>query len=405
MTTTASPKQHTEPKRKKNVFQSAIAITIQTLITLAIIAGGLFAAQYLFMTAPKADKKAREVKPVLVQTHAVNTTNFTVQIEAFGSVEAARSVNIQPQVSGIITHINQDLVPGGRIAKGSVICTIDPADYQITIKQRQADLIKSKNELAIEQGRRNVAQREYNLLNKSASPEDLKLILREPQLQTVEANILTAQSALESAQLNLDRTTIQMPFNAIVRTKNADLGTLASQSTNIASVVGTDEFWVRLLIPTRDLKWFINSDITDPQINIFNDFAWNGQSRDASLMHLVTDLDDGARMAQVLINVNDPLTIKSENANKPQLLIGMYVRANIQGSTLHDVFAIPNNSVHDNNTIWVLKPDSTLDIRTITPIWQDKNTTVFKNVLNNGEKLIVSQIITPIQDMKLQPAK
>ncbi|QDU35098.1 Multidrug resistance protein MdtA precursor [Poriferisphaera corsica] len=401
--TTETTTQPTKPlKRRKNALQKTLAFSINTIIALAIIAAGALITQYLFLTAPQADKKPRDPQPALIRTAVLNPIDYQVRIEAFGSAEAARTINLQPQISGIITTITPNLTPGGYLEHNQTLITIDPADYEITRAARQADLAKAQASLDIELGKQNLAKREYQLLGKSASEEDLKLILREPQLKTAQANLETAQSALDSAELDLQRTTLTAPFNAVVKEKLTDIGAVASPNSPIASLIGTDEFYIRLLVPTRDLSWIFQGNNATPNVTISNNFAWGERTRTAKIKHLTTELDSGARMAQILVSVNDPLSLKPQNENAPALLLGMYTRNIIDGPILSDVYTIPTAALHDNNTIWILTPENTLDIRTITPIWKDKQQTVTRTNIQPGEQLIVSQIITPVQDMKLK---
>ena len=87
----------------------------------------------------------------------------------------------------------------------------------------------------------------------------------------------------------------------------------------------------------------------------------------------------------------------------PPLLIGEYVRVAIQGDHLADVYRIPRSALRDNNTIWLLDSDSTLEIRSVEPVFKGPSAVLLKDEVVPGEKLIISNIATPVAGMKVRP--
>ena len=403
-----------EPKREKGCAQRAISITLTSLIAIAIVAGGAFIAYELYITKPTAKKRQKPRMQTVVEVASLQRQDFTVTVEAFGNIEPARTIDVQPRVTGAITAISDQLIPGNFIPKGHLIARIESDDYQIIKTQREADLMKANANHQVEVGRQSVAEREFNLIAKTSelSEEDKALILRKPQLQIAEANILTSQNALDRAELDLKRTTITAPFNATINTKYTDLGALVSPQSRIVSLVGTDQYWLRLLVNARDLKWISADKAGQQSATITNDHAWQDlpiKKRTASVSQIIPELETNGRLVQVLLTINDPLTLQPENKNLPQALIGMYVRARLTGPTLKDVFVIPRKAVHDNNTIWIMTPDNQLEIRTIIPVCEDNDFVVTRTGVKPNERLVTTGIAAPTngQPLKLagQPAK
>jgi hypothetical protein len=85
------------------------------------------------------------------------------------------------------------------------------------------------------------------------------------------------------------------------------------------------------------------------------------------------------------------------------LLIGEYVRAEVEGRRLNDVFVIPRAALRNDSTVWIMSTDRTLSIRTVSPVWRDERTVVLQNDLHTGELLIVSDLPAPVEGMELQP--
>ena len=391
--------------REPNAVQKVIFGVLRFLIVLAILAGAVGAAYYLFLTKPETHKGERAVLPTLVEAEAVKSKNYQVFVEAFGTVEAARAIDLLPEVSGKVLKVNENLVPGGMIHKGEVVVKIDPKDYELVLQQQKANLTQNESSYAIEQGRQDIAKHELELLEEKTSPREKNLVLRMPQLQQAEAKVKTAEAAVEQAKINLDRTTVTMPFNAVVRKKQADVGMLARQGSAVASVVGVDEFWIRVLVPTNQLKWIFKGEECGGKVKVFNEFAWGEVWREGVVKQLNSELDSSARMAQVIVSVKDPLGYEAKDKPVPKLLLGMYTKTMIGGPLLEDVFVLPRDDIHDNNTIWVIGKDDKLDIREVMPIWEDDDYAVLREGLEEGEVLVTSQIITPVEGMKLKIAK
>jgi hypothetical protein len=128
----------------------------------------------------------------------------------------------------------------------------------------------------------------------------------------------------------------------------------------------------------------------------------SGYERTGEVIKLLGDLETEGRMARILAAIKDPLGLKDSGQTTRPLLIGEYVRVEIEGSPLSQVFRIPRLALRDNDTIWVVADDSTLDIRPVTTIWRDTQTVFLDQGLNPGDKLIVSDLPAPVEGMNIQ---
>jgi hypothetical protein len=108
-------------------------------------------------------------------------------------------------------------------------------------------------------------------------------------------------------------------------------------------------------------------------------------------------------MARILAAVKNPLGLQDTTGKTIRpLLIGEYVRVEIEGPAVTQVFRIRRAALRDNDTVWVVADDSTLDIRSVRTLWRDKQTVFLKEGLNQGDQLIVSDLAAPVAGMKIQ---
>ena len=98
----------------------------------------------------------------------------------------------------------------------------------------------------------------------------------------------------------------------------------------------------------------------------------------------------------------DPLNLKTTEKKLPPLLLGEYVRVNIEGRLLENVFSIPLMALRDNESIWIAGDDGKLHIRKIAVLWRDIHSVILKDGINEGERIIVSNLAAPIDGMPVQ---
>ena len=92
-------------------------------------------------------------------------------------------------------------------------------------------------------------------LNEQQATTQKELDNVQTTLAIAEADVTAARAALEKSRLDLSRTTLTAPFDCVVTSENVDLGALVTPQTQLATLVGTDEYWVRVTIPVSQLRW------------------------------------------------------------------------------------------------------------------------------------------------------
>jgi RND family efflux transporter MFP subunit len=373
------------------------------LLCLVIIAVGLGLAEYIKKTSPKAQKRAPERNIPRVETLALFPGDHQVSINAMGSVVPAREMTLKSRVPGQIQSIHPEFVAGGFLGQGERILKIDPQDYRLALARKESELAKAQYEIKMEMGYQEVAQREWTLLNsgKPAEPADVELALRKPHLAKAQSDLAAAQAELEQARLSLSRTDITAPFNAIVREQHVEIGSQISTQDALADLVGTDEYWIRVSLPVDRLRWIripVNRSESGAPATVY----YRGHQRAGRVIRLLGDLEDQGRMARILVSVKDPLGRQGTQPDRLPLLIGEYVRVEIQGERLTDVYRIPRSALRDNSTIWLVDASDTLQIRPVDTVWRDGRVVLIDNHIRPGDRLVVSDLATAVDGMPVE---
>ena len=377
------------------------------MATLAI-GGGV--AAWLVMTAPQTEPEERILATKIVQVIEVSAANRPIRIEAEGSVIPTRSVTVKPEVKGLIVRHHPSLVAGGHIRQGEEIVGIDRSDYDLALSEHQAALEEAKFEVSVEAGRQVVAEREFGLLEKDLEEDDVNrsLVLREPHLAKAKALQAKAQNQIEKAQLNLRRTSVVASFNAVVITESVEIGQLVDSGDSICTLAGTDYFWVEVTIPLEDLKWvqLPNNGESGSSATVRLDVgkgehvSWPG-----NVERLMGDLHPTSRMARLVIRVDDPMNLdhRPDEPNRLPLLIGSYVEVEIEAGSLESVLEVPRKALRKGNRLWVVDTESKLQIRQTEIMWPYGESLIVSNVLEAGDKLIVSDMRAALPGMAVNP--
>lgn len=373
------------------------------LVCLAVISLGAVGYMMLVKSTPKAKKRPPEKITPLVQIQEIFPVTQTVTIKAMGTVVPARELTLRSRVSGEIIEIHPEFTEGGILRKGEQILRIDDLDYQLITAQKQSAVADATYQLKVELGRQDVARREWKLLNgDNPAPEaDAELALRKPHLEKARSDLKAANAELAAAQLQLERTRIKVPFNSIIRNTHVERGSQVAVQENLATLVGTDEYWVQVSVPVDRLKWI---DIPDSHRHQGAEarVTYHGDAvRTGRVVKMLSDLEAEGRMARLVVSIKDPLGLKAPDRSQPAVLIGEYVRVEIQGSEIKDAFRIPRTALRDDTHIWLADAAGRLEIRNVRTLWRDSETVLVRDGLEPGARLIVSDLAAPVPGMAI----
>lgn len=379
-------------------------------IALIITISALALSNYWLKNKPRANRTTKAASVPLVETLKPIPKNHQTTIHAMGNVIASQSVNLTPRISGLVIGVSPHFVEGGLLKKGDSLVELDPTDYLLAIKQSENDVAKARYNLAIEQGQQTIVKREVQLLGTELKGQSEELVLRKPHLELAKAALIAAEASLKQAHLNLERTKPTVPFNAIITSRNANLGAWMpafSTGTPLAKLVGTDNFWINVSVPIDKLRWLKIPEINGTQgaaAKITYESAWgNGIYRDGVIKRLQAEIEPEGRMAKILVEVDDPLCQKLENKTKPPLMLGTYVQVALEGSMLNNIIELPETTLHDGKTLWLLNEKKELAFVDVEPIWKENGKIYLaQNALPQNAVVITSDLAAPMVGIMLR---
>lgn len=171
--------------------------------------------------------------PAGVKTAIAVQTNTPIIIQAFGNTRERVSVDIVPQVSGIL--VKTLVRDGDTVTNGQPLFLIDPSDYAARVRQAEGVVKADRANLELSRGtlERNRAMFEKKLISEETF-DSLKT-----RVSAIEGQLQMDEATLEQARLGLARCAVSSPLAGICSKRYVDEGNLVaagvSRLTNIRS--------------------------------------------------------------------------------------------------------------------------------------------------------------------------
>lgn len=386
-----------------------------TLLVCCVILGGAVAAIIIInQTEPTAQKDNSSRKSsALVETITVERGTYSPRLVVLGTVQAAQDIVLSPRVSGQIVDMSDKLVPGGMVSEGDLLFKIDPADFENVVSIRQSELAQAEASREIEQARQRLAEKELKMLEGSIDGTNRSLVLREPQIASIEAQVSAAKAAVDRATLDLERSSIHAPFDAQVLSRSVNVGSQLRLGDEVARLIGLQEYWIMAAVPVRTLRWvqFPEAEITDDEseavstgvegskVVLRNPEVWGSdKERHARVARMIGTLDGETRLARVLIVVDDPL---GRQSGAPPLILDSLIETEIEGRPIVDVVRLKRDFVRENDTVWLMVDDK-LEIRQTEVAFRDIEYAYISSGLESGDEIVITTLATVAEGIGLR---
>ncbi len=226
---------------------------VQPLLVLLVIVFGFLGARGLSSQATPPKRVDDRVYAPLVRVLTTSIADAPVQIRSTGSLQARTQVTLVPQVGGRVIEVHPGFRAGGTFEAGEVLLRIEPRDFELQVSRARADVSSAETVLTTLNAEAEAAREEWRLLNGDAPVPTL--VGKGPQLQEAQAKIAAAQAALETAELNLNRTAISLPWNGRILETQVDVGAVVNPNQTVASAYATDIFELEVSLRQEQLKW------------------------------------------------------------------------------------------------------------------------------------------------------
>jgi RND family efflux transporter MFP subunit len=341
------------------------------------------------MKPPPETKDVANVAP-LVETIGLEETSASFHIASQGTVKPRTETILSAEVSGMIVSISPKFIAGGVFRRGEELLRIDPSNYTVAVDQAQAALTQRQIEF---DGAAKLRSQGYRAESEYASAA---------------AALAAAKADLAKAERNLERTFISLPYDGMVRAKEADLGQYVNPGTRLGVTFATDFAEVRLPLTDQDLAFVDLPDAADiresggskgPQVEL--SAIRKGQKRTwlANIVRTEGVVDEKNRVSYAVARIEDPYHLKSPTASDSTLPMGTFVAARIDGTTVEHLIRVPRTALRGNNQLMFVDADNRLRMRTVDVLRADAEFAFLVSGATPGDRIIVTSIESPLNGM------
>jgi len=331
--------------------------------------------------AAAAPASAASMPPVSVTLVRAQVRDFTIALEASGTVAALSSVDIKPQISAqvLAVHVKE----GQFVERGAPLFTLDARVDAANLKKAEAQLLKDEASLA--DARRQLA-RSQDLLAKN--------FVSQGAVDTAQANVDGQQAVVAADRAAIDAVKAQLSFARIAAPSAGRVGQIAVYPGSSVSPNGA-----AMLTLTQINPMAVAFSLPQRQLGDALAALKGGAGKDAR--GLVTAvLPDGLGQRQgKLVFVDSAVdassgTVKAKAQfdNKDQALWpGAYVTVKMAVQTLPDAVVVPQAAIVQGargTAVFIAGPGNVAAIRPVKVLAQAGTEAVLSG-LKGGERIVM----------------
>lgn len=345
--------------------------------------------------ANEQEKKALVDTRPTVQVEPVSANDHQVVINSYGEVKPLENTQLSAQVSGEVLSWHPSFVAGGVVARGETLFSIEKDNYEAAVLVAEAELARAQAGLIEEQAQAKVAEDEAKRFPSKARTD---LFLRKPQVLSAQANVKSAQAALKRAQRDLENCDVKAPYDALIVSRNVGVGQYVTMGSQVAELNNIETAEVIIPIAGFD-SVFLPERIKGITATVIQK-GLNSFTREGVIDRDLGIVDNATRMSSLVVRIEDPYGLKNK---QPAIKFGSYVQVNFAGTTLNNIYRLPQALVN-NQTVWVLGENQTLEPRKVTVIREEGEYFYISSGLKADDKLVVTLPEYPQKGMEVKIA-
>jgi len=304
------------------------ALLLAALLTLSLpLAGRAFAQG----TPPPP-----EVVVVTIEPRPV-----PLEFQYSGRISAYRNVEVRARVAGIL--LSRDFTEGEEVKEGQLLYNIDPAPYAATLARAEALL--QQEQATLDRREKDLERAEQLFKRKSGTEKAVDDATSDVALS--KALVAAARAMVQTAQLDLDYTTVNAPISGTTSLDTMDEGSLVGTTAENSLLTR-----IHQLDPA-----YVNFSFTDRELGELRRLYDSGRAdrpADGALKAAI-EFGDGTVYDKTGTITFTDVTIDQQTGTirtravvpnpDRKLLPGQFVRVVVNGVTLKDALVVPQAAV------------------------------------------------------------
>ena len=393
------------------------------MLPVVLLAAGAVGAWHLTATRPTLEPAPSTEKVWPVDAIEVHFADVRPSIHLFGTIHAAREVQLRALVPGQVVDVHPNLVEGGTIRAGESILTIDEFEYHSALQESEAVLAEAEallvgleaSQLAemramqhdqeilallerdLERAeqlsiRGHISSQALDQKRLETSRQQRAVTLRQNAIDTASARLVQQREvikrlavAVRRARYDLERVRLQAPFGGVFWGIGAQVGQRLSVNDRIGSLIDTGRLEVRFHVSDAQYGRLIGTE--QGIVGRSAQVIWQvGQARtvlDAIVERVGAQIDAATGGVELFARIMD-----GESAS--HLRPGAFVDVVIPDRSYADVARVPETVPHPGDIAYAVV-DGRLVPRPIEIVARVGKDVLLQGDITEGELLVTTQ--------------
>ncbi len=357
----------------------------------------------------KTNKAKGVIPPTPVTIATAEARDIPIQVRQIGSVEPVATIAVKAQISGELKQVF--FKEGQDVKKGEELFEIDPRPYQQALEQAQAAL--QKDIALVRQAEANLARdgaqaanakqqaqryaglaaegvisKDQNESYQTASQVQIESVRAdEAALASAKASVVSDNSAIETAKLNLSYCYIRSPIDGRAGSLLIQAGNLikANDTTALVNLNQLQPVYVTFSAPEQLLPEIRRYNAANA-LSVTGTGVADGAKRGVSATGQLTFIDNGVD------STTGTIKLKATFPNNDHALWpGQFINVVMTLRTLNHATVVPSEAIQSGQKgqfAFVVKPDQTVETRQVTVGQTIDNQIVVESGISPGETVV-----------------
>jgi multidrug efflux system membrane fusion protein len=324
-------------------------------------------------------KRAAGPVAAVVSVESAEQRSVPVRLQAIGNVEPYSTVSLKARVDGQIVAVN--FTEGKEIRKGEILFRIDPRSFEAAVRQAEANALR---DAAARDQARSQERRYQELLDKNFVSKEAYAQIR-TNAEVADSTAKASQAALENARLNLEYCTIAAPIDGIPGKVLLQVGNLVKANDTGALVVinQVKPVFVNFAVPEQELPVIRKHGMAGPLGVEAAESKTEASLAQGNLVFIDNTVDQ----------TTGTIRMRAQFDNRDTALWpGQFVNVRIKLYDEPNAILVPSRALQtgpEGQYVYVVKPDMTAELRTVTVARAEGDTAIIAKGLTKGEQVVV----------------
>ena len=270
----------------------------------------------------------------------------SITVELTGSVRMERRTRIASEVVGRVVFVSPNFANGGAVAANETLIQVDPAGFELEVEAAERAVREAEAHVEMERARGEADADAFARENPGAAVPEV--VRRVPWIELAQAALERERAALDQARLQLERTSISLPFDARVVRSDVAVGELVGPaelvgpSSRLGVVYRPRAVEVDAPVEPRDLAYLA------PAIGRSAEVRAGGATWPAEIVRVSSVVSPKTRLGSLFLRFGEGSPAESLP------LPGTFVEVAITGPSHDNVYVLPESAMQERGRVWVV---------------------------------------------------